>query len=132
MQFLKILFWCLLAFIAAVFTIGNWTTVPIKLWGGLIAEVNLPLLLFVTFLLGMVPTMIYYNAVRWRLRNRLATSERTVTDLRGALAPAPATVVVADPGLEPSAEPSHSEPALAPVEPALALSPPAPQTPGQA
>jgi len=58
MQFLKILFWCLLAFVAAVFTVGNWTTVPIKLWGGLIAEVNLPLLLFVTFLLGLVPTMI--------------------------------------------------------------------------
>ena len=118
MQFLKILFWCLLAFVAAVFTIGNWTTVPIKLWGGLIAEVNLPLLLFVTFLLGLVPTMIYYHAVRWRLRNRLATTERTVTDLRGALAPAPAPIVVADPGIEPpSVEPI-------PVEPALPLAPP--------
>jgi len=115
MQFLKILFWCLLAFVAAVFTVGNWTTVPIKLWGGLIAEVNLPLLLFVTFLLGLVPTMIYYHAVRWRLRNRLATSERTVTDLRGALAPAP--VVVADPGIEPPLEVAPAEPTLAPVPP---------------
>ena len=128
MQFLKILFWCLLAFVAAVFTVGNWTTVPIKLWGGLIAEVNLPLLLFVTFLLGLVPTMIYYHAVRWRLRNRLATSERTVTDLRGALAPAPAQVVVADPGIEPPLEPILP----APVEPALALVPPPPQAPGSA
>lgn len=96
MQFLKILFWCLLAFVAAVFTLGNWTTVPIKLWGGLIAEVNLPLLLLVTFLLGLLPTMIYYNAIRWRLRNRLATSERTLADLRGVLAPAP--IVSANPG----------------------------------
>ena len=128
MQFLKILFWCLLAFVAAVFTIGNWTTVPIKLWGGLIAEVNLPLLLFVTFLLGLVPTMIYYHAVRWRLRNRLATSERTVTDLRGALAPAPAPVVVADPGIEPSAEPALP----APAEPSLSLAPPSPPAPGSA
>jgi uncharacterized integral membrane protein len=87
MQFLKILFWCLLAFVAAVFTIGNWTTVPIKLWGGLIAEVNLPLLLLVTFLAGLLPTMLYYHTVRWRLRNRLATTERTVTDLRNAIAP---------------------------------------------
>ena len=125
MQFLKILFWCLLAFVAAVFTIGNWTTVPIKLWGGLIAEVNLPLLLFVTFLLGLVPTMIYYHAVRWRLRNRLATSERTVTDLRGALAPAPAPVVTADPGIEPSLESTLA----APVEPALPLAPPPPPAP---
>ncbi len=126
MQFLKILFWCLLAFVAAVFTIGNWTTVPIKLWGGLIAEVNLPLLLFVTFLLGMVPTMIYYNTVRWRLRNRLATSERTVTDLRGALAPAPAPAVVVDPGIEPPAV----KPTLpTPGELALPLAPPPPPDP---
>jgi hypothetical protein len=131
MQFLKILFWCLLAFVAAVFTIGNWATVPIKLWGGLIAEVNLPLLLFVTFLLGLVPTMIYYHTVRWRLRNRLATSERTVNDLRAALAPAPAPAVVADPGIEPSPlEPSLSEPAPVAIAPAPA--PPSPQTPGAA
>ena len=127
MQFLKILFWCLLAFVAAVFTVGNWTTVPIKLWGGLIAEVNLPLLLFVAFLLGLVPTMIYYHAVRWRLRNRLATSERTVTDLRGALSPAPAPVVVGDPGVEPQLEPAPVEPA-----PALPLAPPPPPAPGHA
>ena len=47
MQFLKILFWCLLAFVAAVFTISNWNAVQIQLWGGLIADVNLPLLLLV-------------------------------------------------------------------------------------
>jgi len=69
--------------------------------------------------------MIYYHAVRWRLRNRLATSERTVTDLRGALAPAPAPVVVADPGIEPPLE-------AAPAEPALAPAPPSPPAPGSA
>ena len=89
MQFLKILFWCLLAFVAAVFTIANWKTVQINLWGGLIAEVNLPLLLLVTFLVGLLPTMVYYQTMRWRLRNRLATVERTVNDLRSAIAPAP-------------------------------------------
>jgi hypothetical protein len=106
MQFLKILFWCLLAFVAAVFTIGNWTTVPIKLWGGLIAEVNLPLLLFITFLVGLVPTMVYFNAVRWRLRNRLSTVERTVVDLRGALTPpTPATPTGAPPVSAPTSPP---------------------------
>ena len=121
MQFLKIMFWCLLAFVAAIFTYGNWTTVQIKLWSGLVAEVNLPLLLFVTFLIGLVPTMIYYNAVRWRLRNRLATSERTVTDLRAALSPPPAPVVIADPGIEPVVLPT-AEPAA--VEPTLPLAGP--------
>ncbi|KQS49078.1 MULTISPECIES: LapA family protein [unclassified Sphingomonas] len=82
MQFLKILFWCLLAFIAAVFTISNWNAVQIQLWGGLIADVNLPLLLFVTFLIGFVPTMLYNHAIRWRLRQRLATCERSLAELR--------------------------------------------------
>ena len=123
MQFLKIMFWCLLAFVAAIFTYGNWTTVQIKLWGGLVAEVNLPLLLFFSFLLGLLPMLLYHNAVRWRLRNRLATSERTVTDLRGALAPASVPVVVADPGIEP---PSVDPKLPAPAEPTLPLAPPAP------
>ena len=88
MQFLKILFWCLLAFVAALFTYGNWNTVPIHLWSGLIADVNLPLLLLVTFLLGFVPAQLYHLAVRWRLRQRLTTSERLLADLRLAMVPA--------------------------------------------
>ncbi|WP_312486947.1 hypothetical protein [Sphingomonas sp.] len=79
MQFLKMLFWCLLAFLAAAFTLGNWTTVPIRLVGGLVADVNLPLLLFLTFLLGLIPTLIWQHAARWRLRQRLNATERALT-----------------------------------------------------
>ncbi|WP_353205235.1 hypothetical protein [Sphingomonas sp.] len=87
MQFLKILFWCLLAFIAAIFTLGNWTSVTIHLWGGMEALINLPLLLLLTFLAGLVPTLAWHSTLRWRMRNRLATAERTLNDLRSALAP---------------------------------------------
>lgn len=82
MQFLKILFWCLIAFIGAVFTFGNWKWVTILLFGNLVAEVNLPFLLLVTFLIGFVPTLIYQRAMRWRLRQRLTAAERALTDLR--------------------------------------------------
>jgi putative membrane protein len=82
MQFLKILFWALVAFVAAVFTFGNWKWVPIWLFGNLVAEVNLPLLLFVTFVAGFLPTFLYQRTIRWRLRQRLAAVERTVADLR--------------------------------------------------
>jgi putative membrane protein len=112
MQFLKILFWCLLAFVAAVFTIGNWITVPIKLWGGLVAEVNLPLLLLITFLIGLLPTMLYYHAVRWRLRNRLATTERTLTDLRGALAPPTPSPLEPDATTTPVMAPATAPPSI--------------------
>ena len=100
MQFLKILFWCLLAFIAAVFTISNWNAVQIQLWGGLIADVNLPLLLFVTFLIGFVPTMIYHHAIRWRLRQRLSTCERELLDLRTPR-PEPVAFVPAETSVDP-------------------------------
>ena len=50
MRFLQTLFWCLLAFVAALFTYGNWTHVTIKLWSDIVADVNLPFLLLLTFL----------------------------------------------------------------------------------
>lgn len=83
MQFLKTLFWFLLTVVVVVFALGNWTTVPIHLWAGLIAEINLPLLLLITFLAGLFPTLLYHHAVKWRLRHRLAAAERAVADLRG-------------------------------------------------
>jgi uncharacterized integral membrane protein len=82
MQFLKGLFWFLLAVLIAVFSIGNWITVPIKLWGGLIADVNLPLLLVVVFLAGFVPVMLWQTASKWRLRQKLSAAERTIAELR--------------------------------------------------
>jgi len=119
-QFLKILFWCLLAFAAALFTYGNWNAVPIHLWGGLIADVNLPLLLLVTFLIGFIPTHLYHLAIRWRLRQRLATTERQLADARTVLmAPAPARTV-AEPVI---AEPASPAEAVAPT-PAEASPPP--------
>lgn len=90
MQFLKILFWCLLTFLAALFTYGNWDLVEIHLWSGLIADVNLPLLLLVTFLVGFLPMLVVHHAVRWRLRQRLATCERALADIR--VAPLPVAI----------------------------------------
>lgn len=95
MQFLKTLFWFLLAVSVAVFAIGNWTTVPIKLWAGLIADVNLPMLLVLTFLAGLLPVLLYHHAVRWRLRQKLVSAERAIADLRAAAATAASTPVSA-------------------------------------
>lgn len=84
MQFLKGLIWILLVVLVVIFAAANWTSVPIKLWGGLVADVNLPFLMMVMFLIGLVPTLLYHHAVRWRLRGRLNNAERTITDLRAA------------------------------------------------
>ena len=98
MQFLKLLFWCLLAFVAAVFTFGNWTNVSVQLFGGLVAEINLPLLLLATFLLGFLPTLIYQHWMRFRLRQRLSGAERALETERAiAAARQEATLVVPTP-----------------------------------
>ncbi len=110
MQFLKILFWCLLAFLAALFTIGNWTSVPIHLPGDLVAEVNLPFLLLVTFLVGLLPTFGWQAARRWRLKQRLTTCERLLAETRAAQMPPPATPTLAVQPLAPDA-------AYAPIAP---------------
>ncbi|TVV72811.1 lipopolysaccharide assembly protein LapA domain-containing protein [Sphingomonas solaris] len=78
MQFLRTLFSVMVAVVAVIFSIRNWTTVTIHLWGGIDADVKLPVMLAIAFLIGLVPTFILHRATRWRLRRRLETAERAV------------------------------------------------------
>ncbi|MDB5678053.1 hypothetical protein [Sphingomonas bacterium] len=114
MQFLKILLWCLLAFVAAIFTFGNWTWVTIHLWGGLDAEVNLPFMLLLTFLAGLLPTWLYFRTARWRLEQRLSTAERVIADLK----PTPVAM-----GADPVPVPVTTTNPTPPVPPPLTLTP---------
>jgi len=84
MQFLKTLFWALLVGVMVAFALNNMTMVPLKLWGSLYADVNLPLLLVVTFLAGFLPTFVALHLTRWRLRQRIAATDRTLADLHRA------------------------------------------------
>jgi len=106
MQFLKIMFWCLVAFVAALFTYGNWTPVTIQLWGGMEALVKLPFLLLVAFLAGLLPTLAWNHAVRWRLRQRLAAAERDAINARYGAAAEPVV---------PLAPPDATSPVAAPI-----------------
>jgi hypothetical protein len=56
--------------------------VPVALWGGLVADTKLPVLLLAAFLLGAVPPLILYRATRWRLRRRLEQTERSLSEAR--------------------------------------------------
>src|SRR3982751_4848803 len=73
MQFLKTLFWVIVAVVMVLFAYTNWHPVTLKLWGGLEADVNLPFLVAIAFLLGFLPTFIVYRARLWSLRRRLET-----------------------------------------------------------
>ena len=76
MQFLKTLFWVVLAIAMVLFARENWEPVEIRLWSGLIAEVKLPFLLFVTFLIGFLPTYLYYRGRIWTMRRQINRPER--------------------------------------------------------
>jgi uncharacterized integral membrane protein len=79
MQFLKTLFWVVLAIILVLFAINNWEPVTLNLWGGLQMDVKKPVLVIASFLLGFLPTFILYRTRLWSLRRRVEPLERNVT-----------------------------------------------------
>jgi putative membrane protein len=97
MQFLKTLFWIALTVVLVLFAKANWNAVTIKLWGGLEADVKLPVLVLAAFLLGFLPTFIVYRARLWGLKRRLEPTERRVGP---APAPPAAPPRVVDNGAE--------------------------------
>ena len=70
MQFLKTLFWIILVVALMLFAIANWTMVTINLWGGLQADINLPVLVIGAFLLGFLPPFLLLRARGWAARRR--------------------------------------------------------------
>ena len=92
MQFLKTLFWIALTVVLVLFAKANWNAVTLKLWGGLEADVKLPVLVLAAFLLGFVPTFIIYRARLWGLRRRLEPGGRHVSVVPPATAAAPVAV----------------------------------------
>ena len=71
MQFLKTLFWVLLAVFIALFASRNWFDVTLNLWGDLQADIKVPVLLGLVFLIGWLPTLLIYRARVWALRRRV-------------------------------------------------------------
>lgn len=77
MQFLKTLFWVLLAVILALFGSRNWSDVTLNLWGDIQADIKIPILLLVVFLLGFLPTWLIMRARIWSLNRRIDALDRT-------------------------------------------------------
>jgi len=98
MRFLKVLFWLLLGGLVAGFVIYNGDErVNVHLWSGLIADFSLPLLLILVFLAGLLPVLLAYHALRWRMRQRITGLERALNDVRAINAMPEAVVVTPEP-----------------------------------
>ena len=85
MQFLKTLFWVLLAVIVVLFATRNWFDVTLNLWGDIQVDIKAPVLLAIMFLLGFLPIFLVHRAQLWTLKRRIEARER-----EQATAPAPA------------------------------------------
>jgi uncharacterized integral membrane protein len=76
MQFLKTLFWVLIAVVVVLFASRNWSDVTLSLWSDIQADIKLPALLFITFLVGFLPTWLILRARIWSHRRRIDAMER--------------------------------------------------------
>ena len=104
MQFLKTLFWMVLAVSIAIFATRNWRDVTVNLWGPFAADIKLPLLMAIMLLLGWLPTWLILRSKLWTARRRLLLLDRP-----------PAAPVAVEPA---SVEQIAVEPiAVEPVEP---------------
>jgi uncharacterized integral membrane protein len=77
MQFLKTLFWVLIAVVVVLFASHNWFDVTVNLWGDIQADIKLPILLLIVFLLGFLPTWGLMRTRLWSHRRRLDAIERS-------------------------------------------------------
>jgi lipopolysaccharide assembly protein A len=77
MHFLKTLFWVLIAVVVALFASHNWFDVTVNLWGDIQADIKLPVLLLIAFLLGFAPTWGLMRTRLWSHRRRIDAMERS-------------------------------------------------------
>lgn len=82
MRFLKTLFWIVIAALVTLFAARNWRDVAVELWGNLQADIKLPLLLAIVFLLGFLPMWLTHRTKLWRLTNKvtIASQRAPVTE----------------------------------------------------
>lgn len=76
MQFLRTLFWVVIAAFVAILASENWRDVTLDLWGNLQADIKIPVLLAFAFMLGFLPTWLVMRGKLWRLKRRLAQDEQ--------------------------------------------------------
>ncbi len=109
MQFLKTVFWVFVAVIIAIVARNNWTPVKLKLWDNLELVTQLPVLLGIAFLVGLLPTFLIHRATRWQMRRKLDSAKRELETARMATPAAPQ----AHSSLPPAAAPIAVPPGVA-------------------
>lgn len=111
MQILRTVFWALILFGLLTFSFFNWDPVEVNLWSNLVLETKVPVLVIVSFLLGLVPTWLLHRGTKWRLSKRISTLENAARsnalsrhEPAAPAAPAPAPAPTPDAVTDPAAK----------------------------
>ena len=95
MQFLRILVWVVVAVLVTILASRNWHDVTVNLWGDIQADIKLPVLLILMFLVGFLPPYLIWRAARWQEKRRQQALERQRTV--GTAEEAPTSLAGSDP-----------------------------------
>jgi uncharacterized integral membrane protein len=104
MQFLKTIFWVVIAVLIAAFALNKWNqkAVFVAIYGEVGVQTPIWMVVLISFLAGLVPTLIVHRITRWSLRRRLENANRALTE---TVSPSVAARDVPPPGATPMAPP---------------------------
>ncbi len=77
MKFLQILFWVILLILIIIFSANNWTPITISIWGGLLVDTKLPVLVVGSLLIGFLPLYFWHRIIKWRLNRKVNNAQNT-------------------------------------------------------
>ncbi|WP_095011336.1 DUF1049 domain-containing protein [Tsuneonella mangrovi] len=75
MQIVRTIVWTVLAVLLLAFSYFNWKPVEVQIWSNLVLETKVPVLVIISFLLGLVPMWLLHRGVKWRLGRRIGALE---------------------------------------------------------
>ncbi|MFC0588025.1 LapA family protein [Novosphingobium aquiterrae] len=78
MQIIRTIVWVLVLVALLLFSLNNWQVVSIKIWEGLILETKLPVLVMISFLMGLLPMWLLHKGTKWRANRRISALENSV------------------------------------------------------
>ena len=76
MQFLRTLFWVVVAALVVYLGMRNWHHVTLNLWGDIQVDIRAPVLLGLMFLTGFLPPYLILRARIWGLNRRIESYDR--------------------------------------------------------
>jgi lipopolysaccharide assembly protein A len=80
MQFLRTMFWVVLAVLGVIFSFNNGQRVDVVIWSDIVFNMPLWFVVLLSFLIGLLPVLILHRTTRWSLKRKLEAANRSLSD----------------------------------------------------